>query len=124
MGSELVTFGTDGLFGGRPHPRVHGTYPRILGRYVREEKVLSLAEAVRKATSLAARAMGLSRKGLLRPGMDADVVVFDPVAVEARATYDEPTRPPVGVSDVFVGGEPVVAGGEPTGATPGETIRA
>ncbi len=124
MGSELVTFGTDGLFGGRPHPRVHGTYPRILGRYVREETVLSLAEAVRKATSLAARAMGLSRKGLLRPGMDADVVVFDPVAVEARATYDEPTRPPAGISDVFVGGEAVVAGGEPTGATPGETIRA
>ncbi|MFB6160719.1 MAG: amidohydrolase family protein [Haloferacaceae archaeon] len=124
MSSEVVMIGTDGLFGGRPHPRVYGTFPRVLGRYVRDENVLSLPEAVRKMTSLPARTMGLSRKGLLREGMDADVVVFDPVAVADRATYDAPTRPPVGISHVFVDGEAVVDDGDPTAATPGAVIRA
>ncbi|MFB6191948.1 MAG: amidohydrolase family protein [Haloarculaceae archaeon] len=122
--SECVAIGTDGLFGGRPHPRVHGTYPRILGRYVREENLLTLEAAVRKATSLPARIYGLDRKGLLRPGMDADLVVFDPATVEARATYEEPTRPPAGISHVFVDGVPVVADGTITGETPGRAIRA
>lgn len=122
--SELVTVGTDGLFGGRPHPRVYGTYPRILGQYVRKENVLSMEEAVRKMTALPARVMGLDRKGLIREGMDADLVMFDPVMVTDRSTYESPRRPPEGISHVIVNGVPVVDDGEITGETPGEAIRA
>jgi len=120
---ERTCIGTDGLFGGKPHPRVYGSYPRILETYVREENLLTIAEAVRKMTSLPARAMGLSRKGLVRPGMDADLVVFDSVRVGTDATYENPRRYADGIDYVFVDGEPVVAEGEVTGATPGQAIR-
>ncbi|ELY37778.1 N-acyl-D-amino-acid deacylase family protein [Natronorubrum tibetense] len=120
---ERTCVGTDGLFGGKPHPRVYGSYPRILGQYVREENLLTLGEAVRKMTSLPARAMGLPRKGLVRPGMDADLVVFDPVRVGSEATYENPRRYPNGIDHVLVDGEPVVHDGEVTGATPGRAIR-
>lgn len=122
--SELVMVGTDGLFGGRPHPRVYGTYPRILGRYVRKENLLPIEEAVQKMTALPAQVMGLNCKGLIRQGMDADLVVFDPVMVADRATYESPKQPPVGISHVIVNGVPVVAKGKVTGETPGEAIRA
>lgn len=122
--SDLVTVGTDGLFGGRPHPRVYGTYPRILGRYVREENLLSIEQAVQKMTALPARVLGLDRKGLIRRGMDADLVVFDPVTVADRATYESPRQPPTGISSVIVDGVLVVDEGEITGKTPGEAIRA
>jgi len=122
--SERVAVGTDGLFGGRPHPRVYGTYPRILGRYVREENLLSLEAAVRKMTALPARIYGLDRKGLVREGMDADLAVFDPATVADRATYDDPRRPPAGISHVLVDGVPVVVDGAATGETPGTAIRA
>jgi N-acyl-D-amino-acid deacylase len=124
LASERVNVITDGLFGGKPHPRVYGSFPKVLGTYVREENRLSLEMAVRKMTSLPARAMGLQRKGLVRPGMDADLVVFDPEVVESPATYEDPTQYPLGIYDVFVGGEAVVRDGETTGKTPGETIRA
>jgi N-acyl-D-amino-acid deacylase len=124
LGSERVCVATDGLFGGKPHPRVYGTYPRILGHYVREENLLTLEEAVRKMTSLPARAMGLDRKGVVRPGMDADLVAFDPAVVESRATFDTPRRHPKGVDHVVVNGEFVVRDGETTGATPGVAVRA
>jgi len=124
LASDRVNVITDGLFGGKPHPRVYGSFPKVLGTYVREENVLSLEMAVRKMTSLPARSMGLQEKGLVRPGMDADLVVFDPEAVESPATYDDPRQYPRGIYDVFVGGEAVVRDGETTGATPGETIRA
>lgn len=120
---EAVGIGTDGLFGGSPHPRTYGTYPRLLGTYVRDENHLSLAEAVRKMTSLPARAMGLERKGLVRPGMDADLVVFRPTVVDSRASYDRPRRFPSGIPHVIVNGEFVVRDGESTGALPGETVR-
>jgi len=120
---ERTCVGTDGLFGGKPHPRVYGSYPRILGTYVREENLLTLAEAVRKMTSLPARAMGLSRKGLVRPGMDADLVVFDPVRVGSAATYEDPRRHPDGIDHVIVDGTPVVRDGSVTGATPGAVIK-
>jgi N-acyl-D-amino-acid deacylase len=121
---ETVCVGTDGLFGGRPHPRVYGTYPKILGRYVRTEDLLSLEEAVRKMTSLPARAMGLETKGLVRPGMDADLVVFDPLTVDSPATYDDPRQFPTGIDHVVVNGDPVVSDGELTGRTPGRAVRA
>ena len=119
---ERTCIGTDGLFGGKPHPRVYGTYPKVLGRYVREENLLTLAEAIRKMTSLPARAMGLPRKGLVRPGMDADLVVFDPVRIGTDATYENPRRHPDGIDHVIVNGEPVVRDGELTGATPGRVL--
>ncbi len=121
--TDLVNVATDGLFGGRPHPRLAGTYPRVLGTYARERNALSMEEAVRKMTSLPARAMGFRRKGLIRDGMDADLVVFDPQTVESRATYDEPLRPPRGMPHVLVDGEFVVEDGEVTGETPGRALR-
>jgi N-acyl-D-amino-acid deacylase len=122
MASERVCVGSDGLFGGKPHPRVYGTYPRILGRYVREENLLTLEEAVRKMTSLPARIFGLDRKGLVRPGMDADLVAFDPAVVESRATFDDPARYPKGVDHVVVNGEFAVRDGAVTGALPGAAV--
>jgi len=122
--NERVAVASDGIFGAHPHPRLFGTFPRVLGHYVREANLLSLEAAVRKMTSLPARVFGLDRKGLVRPGMDADLVVFDPAAVASRATFDEPRRHPVGIEHVVVDGEFVVRDGEPTGATPGRAIRA
>ena len=122
--SELVMVGTDGLFGGRPHPRVYGSYPRIFERYVRGQNLLSLEEAVRKMTALPARSMGLANKGLLRQGQDADIVVFNPMSISERATYEDPKQPPDGISHVIVNGVPIVDSGEVTGETPGEVIRA
>ena len=120
---DLVCVGTDGLLTGKPHPRSYGTYPRILGHYVRDENLLSLEQAVRKMTSLPARAMALRRKGLVRPGMDADLVAFDPARVESPATYEDPRQFPDGVPNLLVGGTFVVRDGELTGETPGTVIR-
>ncbi|WP_129113478.1 N-acyl-D-amino-acid deacylase family protein [Halegenticoccus tardaugens] len=120
---EAVNIATDGLFGGTPHPRVYGAFPRVLGRYVREKNVLSLEDAVRKMTSLPARAMGFDTKGIVRPEMDADLVVFDPDLVGSPATYENPKRRPRGVAHVVVNGEFAVRDGEVTGNTPGEVIR-
>lgn len=126
---EILSFdhaciATDGLFGGKPHPRTYGTYPRVLGEYVRAENLLELEEAVRMMTSLPARAMGLQQKGLVRPGMDADLVVFDPATVSSNATYETPRRHPDGINHVIVDGRFVVRDGETTDALPGEAIRA
>ena len=101
MQHPLVSFDSDGTasspdFGGQPHPRWYGTFPRILGHYVREEGVLGLEEAVRKMTSFAARRMGLLDRGLVRAGMWADLVVFDPDRVIDRATFDDPHQYPEG----------------------------
>lgn len=124
LAHDRVNVCTDGLFGGKPHPRVYGAYPRVLGHYSRDENLLSLEEAVRKMTSLPARAMGLQRKGVLRPGMDADLVVFDPDTVASPATYDDPRRHPQGIDDVLVDGRYVLDDGEPTGERPGTVLRA
>ncbi len=113
---------TDGLLGGRPHPRAYGTYPRILGRYVREKRLVSLEEAVRKLTSQAARAFGFEGCGLVRPGYRANLVVFDPATVADRATFEEPALFPSGIRDVIVGGELVVRDGEMTRARPGKIV--
>ncbi|MFC7007273.1 amidohydrolase family protein [Halalkalicoccus salilacus] len=122
--SDRVAIGTDGLFGSRPHPRVYGSFPRVLARYVRKENLLSLEAAIRKMTALPARAMGLDSKGVLRPGLDADLVVLDPAVVADRATFDDPEQHPIGIEHVFVGGTAIVREGTETGARPGTTIRA
>lgn len=105
------------------HPRGFGTFARVFAHYVRNEKLLSVAEAVRRLTSLPAANYGLSDHGLLKPGYHADVVVFDPATIQDHATYDAPFRYATGVSDVVVNGVPVLAYGQPTGATPGRAVR-
>jgi len=117
-------FCTDGiLLGGAPHPRGYGTYPRILGRYVREQRVLSLEEAIRKMTSLPAQHIGLPDRGLLRPGFAADIVCFDPETVLDRATYEQGNLPPVGIPYVIVNGVVVIDSERHTGALPGQALR-
>lgn len=124
MKDPATTFGSDGLFaGGRPHPRLHGTFPRILGEYVRETGLLTLEEAVRKMTSQPARRLGLAEIGLLEAGYHADLVVIDPATVAGPATYEEPTLSPVGVRDVIVSGQFAVRDGRPTGVRAGRTLR-
>ena len=108
---------------GKPHPRSFGTYPRVLAKYVREEGLLSLEEAVRKMTSAPANRLGLTDRGLVRPGMRADLVLFDAAAVRDEATFQEPERYPVGIEWVFVNGVAVIAAGDPTGALPGRVLR-
>jgi N-acyl-D-amino-acid deacylase len=124
LAHDRIAIGTDALFGGAPHPRTYGTFPRILGHYVRDENLVSVEEAVRKCTSLAARAMGFDRKGIVRPGMDADLVVFQPNVVEECGTFENPRQHPIGIPHVIVNGEFVVRDGETTGQLPGRTIRA
>jgi len=121
--SERVMTATDGLFGSKPHPRTYGTYPKVLGQLVREENLLSLESAIRKMTSLPARAMGLDSKGVLRPGMDADLVVFDPVQVRSRSTYENPRQHPKGITHVLVDGEFVVRDEAVTGSLPGSALK-
>jgi len=114
----------DGPFGEiRPHPRSYGSFTRILGRYVRELRLLPLETAIRKMTSLAAQRVGLTDRGLLRPGMFADVTVFDPATVGDRATFEEPHQPSVGIEYVFVNGVAVLRRGQVTAARPGRGLR-
>ena len=108
---------------GVPHPRAFGTFPRLFARYVRQTKVLTLEEAVRRCTSLPAQRLGLRRRGTVAVGWHADLVVFDPSAICDTATYENPKRFPEGVAHVFVNGVPVVRGGEVTGLRPGRVLR-
>ena len=108
---------------GLVHPRSYGTYPRILGKYVREEKVITLEDAVRKMTSAVANRLSIRDRGLLREGMYADVVVFDPQTVADRATFEKPHQLSVGIKWVLVNGTLVVADGKHTGAKPGRIVR-
>jgi len=106
-----------------PHPRAYGTFPRILRKYVREEKKLTLEEAIRKFSALPAQRMRLSDRGVLKQGMWADVVVFDPDKVRDLATFDEPNRLSEGMEFVLVNGVPVIEEGKMTGALPGKVLR-
>ena len=114
---------TDGLLGGRPHPRAYGTYPRLLGRYVREQQLLPLEEMIRKLTAQAADAMHIADRGRVREGLAADLCAFDPARVADRATFEDPMQFSIGIEHVLVAGVPVVAGGASTGARPGRTVR-
>jgi len=127
MQSEFGMIGSDGSlvhFGrASPHPRGYGTFPRVLGRYVRDLGVLSLEEAVRRMTSAPAERLGFDERGRIEVGMVADLVVFDPETVTDRATFDEPHQYPDGIPHVFVAGQAVVRAGEVTGALPGVILR-
>jgi N-acyl-D-amino-acid deacylase len=105
-----------------PHPRAYGNFARLLGRYVRDEKVISLSEAIRRLTSLPATNLGIDRRGRLEEGLFADVVVFDPAVIADRATFEEPHQYAVGVRHVLVNGVPVLRDGEHTGALPGRAL--
>jgi N-acyl-D-amino-acid deacylase len=105
------------------HPRSYGTYPRILGKYVRDEKVLPLEEAVRKMTSAVATRLVIPDRGVLRPGMYADVVVFDPQRIQENSTYERPLQLSTGMKLVFINGVEVVRDGRHTGAKPGRIVR-
>ena len=132
MAQPYAMFGSDGsaisptgiYSSDKPHPRFYGCYPRILGRYVREQPaVLSLEEAVYKAAGFPAERMGFKDRGLLMEGYAADIVVFDPETVIDNATFDDPHRYPDGMPHVLVNGEPVVLNGSHTGARPGKVLR-
>ncbi|MFQ6075056.1 MAG: amidohydrolase family protein [Candidatus Bathyarchaeia archaeon] len=123
MRHPAVMVGTDGLLGGKPHPRVYGTYPRILGRYVREEGVLTLEDAVRKMTSLPAQRLGLWDRGLIREGFSADITTFDPKGIIDRGTYVEPRQFPEGIEHVIINGVIVLEGGRQREVYPGRVLR-
>jgi len=114
----------DGLLGKEhPHPRAYGTFPRILSKYVREEKKLSLADAIRKFTALPAQRMRLVDRGVLKEGMWADVVIFDPETIHDRATFENPNQLSEGMRFVLVNGVPVIEEGKMTNALPGKALR-
>jgi N-acyl-D-aspartate/D-glutamate deacylase len=131
MTARYTMIGTDawginpaGALGhGKPHPRYFGTYPRVLGKYVREEGVLSLENAIRKMTSFPAQRLGLTDRGLLKPGMWADIVIFDPEQVIDKASYTEPHQFPQGIIHVLVNGQIVVRDEQQTDALPGNVLR-
>jgi N-acyl-D-aspartate/D-glutamate deacylase len=120
-GSALATEGS--LRRGNPHPRSFGTFPRILGVYVRKNELLRLEDAVRKMTSLNAAKLGLRDRGLLRAGNFADVTLFDPERVIDRATYTQPFQYSEGIEYVLVNGQVVIDKGKHTGARPGKALR-
>ncbi len=119
-GSSLAPYGPLGA--GKPHPRSYGTFPRVLGEYAREQRVLGLPEAVHKMTGLPAQRLGLRDRGVVRVGAKADLVVFDGKRVADQATYEEPHRYPVGVEHVLVNGRLVIKDGEHTGSLPGRLL--
>jgi N-acyl-D-aspartate/D-glutamate deacylase len=123
VGTDSAAIRPEGELGrGQPHPRSYGTFPRILGRYVRDEKVLTLPEAIRKMTSLAATQMKIAERGTLREGYFADVVVFDPGKVADTATFEKPHQYPVGIETVIVNGVVTLRNGQHTGAHAGRAL--
>ena len=125
--SPLGMIGSDGsltrLGDGSPHPRAFGTYPRVLGRYVRDRRLLTLEEAVRKMTAFPAARLGLADRGLLRPGLMADIAVFDPATIEDRSTFADPHHYAVGMRHVLVNGQVTVSQGAHTGVRAGRVLR-
>jgi N-acyl-D-amino-acid deacylase len=123
MRSDCMAVCSDGIVGGKPHPRVYNTCARFLGKYVREDAVLSLPQAIRRMTSFPAQRLGLQDRGLLREGMIADVTVFDPTTISDTGTYTEPNRHPIGISHVLVSGRIAVADGKLTDVRAGRVLR-
>lgn len=124
MTHPRTMIGSDGIdYGQRPHPRLYGTFPRVLARYVREQQTLTLEEAIHRMTGLTASVFGLVERGLVRPRFVADLVLFDAARIEDKADYDHPKRHAVGIHDVWVGGWQVLRHGQPTGRRPGRILR-
>jgi N-acyl-D-amino-acid deacylase len=124
FGSDAGSPAPEGVFlKSNPHPRAYGNFARLLGKYVRDEHVISLAEAIRRLTSLPAHNLRLERRGSLAPGYYADVVVFDPATIQDHARFDDPHHYSTGMLHVFVNGVQVLDDGEHTGATPGRVVK-
>jgi N-acyl-D-amino-acid deacylase len=122
--SDEASLAPEGVFlKSNPHPRAYGSFARVLGKYVREEQLIPLEEAIRKLAALPAENMKIDRRGRLKEGFYADVVVFDPNAIQDNATFIEPHQYASGMIHVFVNGEQVLKDGEHTGATPGRVVR-
>jgi N-acyl-D-aspartate/D-glutamate deacylase len=119
-GSALATHGELGQ--GKPHPRSYGTFPRVLARYWRDERLLSVEQAVHKMTGLPAKKLGLKDRGVIRVGAKADLVAFNPKTVTDLATYEQPHRYAAGIEYVLVNGRLVIKGGEHTGSLPGRVL--
>jgi N-acyl-D-aspartate/D-glutamate deacylase len=123
FGSDEASQAPEGVFlKSNPHPRAYGNFARVLGKYVRDEKVIPIKEAIRRLSGLPATNLGLDHRGFLKEGMFADVVVFDPATIADRATYEKPHQYAVGVKHVFVNGVQVLKDGEHTGAKPGRAL--
>ena len=124
FGSDAEAAAPEGVFlKSSTHPRAYGNFARFLGKYVRDEKVTSLQDAIRRLTSLPASNLKLRDRGRLAPGMAADVVTFDPATIADHSTYANPMQYATGVRDVFVNGVQVLKSGEPTGATSGRFVK-
>jgi N-acyl-D-aspartate/D-glutamate deacylase len=131
LAHPLVSIGTDSsaraedgpLSESKSHPRAWGSFPRILGKYVRDERLIPLEEAIRRFTSRPARRVGIEDRGILRPGMKADIAIFDFAAIRDRSTFTDPNRYSEGIRHVFVNGRAVVANGTITAERPGEVVR-
>jgi N-acyl-D-amino-acid deacylase len=124
FGSDAASIAAEGAFlSEHPHPRTYGNFARLLGRYVRDEGLVPLAEAIRRLTALPAANLGIARRGALRRGYFADLAIFDPRTIADRATYAVPHAYAAGMRHVFVNGIQVLGDGEPTGATPGRVVR-
>jgi len=124
FGADADPEGIDGVFlKFSAHPRTFGNFARVYARYVRDEKLMTVSEAVRKMTSLPASNLGIANRGQLKPGYFADIAVFDPATIQDRATFDKPRQTAIGVSEVFVNGVEVVHNGEHTGAKPGRVVK-
>jgi N-acyl-D-amino-acid deacylase len=124
FGSDEGSFAPEGVFlKSNAHPRAYGNVARLLGRYVRDGKLIPLEAAIRRLSSLPAENLKLDCRGALRPGFFADIVVFDPATVQDHATFEQPHQYATGVRDVFVNGVQVLKDGEHTGAKPGQVVR-
>jgi N-acyl-D-amino-acid deacylase len=123
FGSDEASQAPEGVFlKSNPHPRAYGNFVRVLGKYSRDEKVITLPEAIRRLSALPATNLGLDHRGTLKEGMFADVVVFDPATIADRATFEKPHQYAVGMKHVFVNGVQVLKDGEHTGAKPGRAL--
>jgi N-acyl-D-aspartate/D-glutamate deacylase len=131
LAHPMMSIGTDSgaraedgpLSESKSHPRAWGSFPRVLGRYVRDEQLITLEDAIRRFTSRPASRLGIADRGLLRPGFKADVTIFNADTIGDRSTFEDPTHYSQGVAHVFVNGQAVVSGGRITEARPGEPIR-
>ncbi len=121
---SLSMIGSDAIPStGKPHPRFYGTFPRVLAKYVRQEQIISLQDGIRKMTSLPAQKLGLRDRGVIREGVWADIVVFDPATIEDKATFADPIQYPEGIDHVLVNGVVAVRQGHYTGSLSGRTLK-